>query len=103
VIFETQPVPAVANLPRKAAVPGTARYIVRVFDVGEAVPPIYDYAQRVDEWLATIEQDGALRADPPSNLRGALTTALVPRSLIDGLPRDSLLAGEWEFVPGGRR
>jgi hypothetical protein len=102
VIFETPAVPATATIPGRPNTSGTARYVLRVFDGGEEIPRIYDYAERVNVWLASLRSGQPLRSSPPSSLLGPMERAVVPRRLLEELPGDSWLAGEWEFVPAAK-
>ena len=102
-ILETSRVPAVQKWPSGRSVDGVAFFTVRVFDAGEEVPDIYDYAQTVSEWLGSIGDGKPLRSAPPANLSGPLHEAVVPRGLLESLPAESLIAAQWEFTPGGKR
>jgi hypothetical protein len=101
IVFETQSVPTVGTFTRGGVVQGSAKYVVRVFDAGEVVPAMH-HAGPVSSWLGSLASGEPLRSIPPSGLAGP-TEAVVPRSLLESLPADSLLAAEWEFVPGGPR
>lgn len=100
-VFATSAVPTVHEHDGRK---GTARFVVRLYDATEAVPLIHDYAQPVAQWLLHLPDGQHLRSQPPAQLRGTqqpLVEAVVPRSLLEALPSDGLLAAEWQFIPGG--
>ncbi|MGH2473133.1 MAG: hypothetical protein ACRDG6_12225 [Candidatus Limnocylindria bacterium] len=105
VVFETPPVKAFGKVPpRGRELQGMARFVVRVFDAGEEIPAIYDYAGPIAKWLSSLGPGQPLLSPPPESLSGPMRVAAVPRHILDSLPADSLLAVGWEFVPeGGHR
>lgn len=101
-ILETQGKSAIQTSPQGRQVQGAARFTVRAFDADENLPEAYDYAQPVAGWLTSIAPSQPFRVAPPSRLSGQLVEAVVPRVLLETLPAETLIAMQWEFVPGGR-
>lgn len=102
VILETQKKAAVQTSPQGRRVQGTAWFTVLAFDRDESVPEIYDYAQPVAGWLNSIGPSRPFRVAPPKRLSGRLVEAVIPRAILESLPAESVVAMQWEFVPGGR-
>lgn len=104
-LFESARIPVVASFPPDAGtlldgstVAGAAWLTVRTFDANEAIPKQHDHARPLAQWL---EQLGD--RPPGSTLPVAFRSeagvreVVVPPDVLERLPRDTLIAVDWEF------
>jgi hypothetical protein len=106
-LFESVRIPVVARFPHKAGtlldgstVAGAAWLTVRTFDAGEAIPKQHDHARPLARWLEQLgdRPPGSTLPDAFRSETGVREVA-VPPDLLENLPRDALIAVDWEFEP----
>jgi hypothetical protein len=104
-LFESARIPVVANIPRDAgthlegsAIEGVAWLTLRSFDEGEVIPKQHDHARPLARWLEQLgdRRPGAILPDSFRSKNGVLEVA-VPPDVLENVPRDTLIAVDWEF------
>jgi len=109
-VFESVRIPVIASFPQDAGtlldgstLSGAAWLTVRAFDVGEAIPKQHDHARPLARWLEQLG-DRPPGSTLPETFRSetGVREVVVPRDLLDDIPRDALIAVDWEFEPAQR-
>ncbi|HEX6061655.1 MAG TPA: hypothetical protein VF001_06250 [Candidatus Limnocylindria bacterium] len=104
-LFESVRMPVVASFPRDAGTPldgstvaGAAWLTVRMFDAEEAIPKQHDHARSLAQWLEQLgdRQPGSTLPEAFRSESG-VREVVVPTHVFERLPRDTLIAVDWEF------
>jgi hypothetical protein len=106
-LFESVRIPVVATFPPDAGtllggstVAGVAWLTLRTFDAGEPIPKQHDHARPLAWWLEQLgdRPPGSTLPDAFRSKTG-VREAAVPPDVLENLPRDTLIAVDWEFEP----
>jgi hypothetical protein len=110
-LFESARIPVTASFPHDAGtlldgstVGGAAWLTVRAFDADEAIPKQHDHARPLARWLEQLG-DRPPGSTLPEAFRSetGVREVVVPRDILDDLPRDVLIAVDWSSSqPNGR-
>lgn len=99
VVFSTSPVAATNRLPDGEVASGTVYFEAAYYDAGEDVP---EGVPTVSHWLSTLPAASPLRV-PTDGRHSGVQEAVIPRSVLEGLPRDGHLRLSWRWTRRGER
>jgi hypothetical protein len=104
-LFESVRIPVIASFPQDAGtlldgstVAGAAWLTVKAFAAGEAIPKQHDHARPLARWLEQLGDRPPGAALPEAfRSQSGVHEVVVPPDVLKRLPRDTLIAVDWEF------
>ena len=104
-LFESERIPVVANIPSDARTPvagttvdGVAWLTLKTFDEGEAIPKQHDHARPLARGLEQLHgrPSGSTLPDAFRSKTG-VREVVVPPVILDMVSPDTIIAVDWEF------